>query len=471
MSRVLPVSDAKFASEAPLLIAGGGACGLTAALKAADAGVDAVVLERDPVPSGSTAMSSGFVPAAGTRCQIEARLADTDGVEIFARDILAKSDGLSDEALLSLAVRTIAPTVDWLEVRHGLEWQLLDGFLYPGHSRHRMHAVPEKTGAGLMARLGSAAEAAGVPVVTSAHVVALYCDGEVIRGAEVMRPDGTTEDIACEAMILACNGYGGNRELVRRYIPALAEAPYYGHAGNTGDAVLWGEALGADVRHLSGCQGHGSLAHPHGILITWALMMEGGFQVNNLGERFSNEHKGYSEQAIPVLNQPGGVAWSVFDQRLCDFARSFPDFRDAETAGAVRSGNTVEALAEAMRVPAATLRATFEAVDAYQAGRSVDPLGRDFTTKPGLCAPFHAVRVTGALFHTQGGLVIDDEARVVRADGAALPNLFAGGGAACGVSGPDISGYLSGNGLLTALAFGALAGEFAAKQIVAGREV
>ena len=77
------------------------------------------------------------------------------------------------------------------------------------------------------------------------------------------------------------------------------------------------------------------------------------------------------------------------------------------------------------------------------------------------------MRVTGALFHTQGGLMIDDRARVLRPDGSPLPNLFAGGGAACGVSGPDISGYLSGNGLLTAMAFGAVAGEAAAMQAVA----
>ena len=48
-----------------------------------------------------------------------------------------------------------------------------------------------------------------------------------------------------------------------------------------------------------------------------------------------------------------------------------------------------------------------------------------------LCAaPYCAVRVTGALFHTQGGLRVDDTARVVRTDGTLLPNLFAGGGAA-----------------------------------------
>ncbi|MGI9422107.1 MAG: FAD-binding protein, partial [Hyphomicrobiaceae bacterium] len=204
-----------------------------------------------------------------------------------------------------------------------------------------------------------------------------------------------------------------------------------------------------------------------GILITWALMMEGGFQVNTNGQRFSNEHLGYSEQAVPVLAQPDHVAWSVFDQRLIDFAQSFPDFVEAQKAGAVRQGTTVAELAEAMQVPTDALAQTFADVAACQAGRRLDDYKRDFTTKPPLSEPFFAVKVTGALFHTQGGLAIDNAARVCLADGTVLPNLFAGGGAACGVSGPDIDGYLSGNGLLTAIAFGALAGESAAQHVAA----
>jgi fumarate reductase flavoprotein subunit len=77
--------------------------------------------------------------------------------------------------------------------------------------------------------------------------------------------------------------------------------------------------------------------------------------------------------------------------------------------------------------------------------------------------PYAAVRVTGALFHTQGGLVVDPSARVLRPDGAALPNLFAAVGAACEVSSDRAEAYLSGNGLPTAVAYGYLAGEAAAR--------
>ena len=70
--------------------------------------------------------------------------------------------------------------------------------------------------------------------------------------------------------------------------------------------------------------------------------------------------------------------------------------------------------------------------------------------------------MTGALFHTQGGLAIDAIGRVKRKAGTMFPNLFAAGGAAAGVSGTTAAGYLSGNGLLTATVLGRFTGQAAA---------
>src|SRR5690606_19542366 len=260
-----------------------------------------------------------------------------------------------------------------------------------------------------------------------------------------------------------CSGYGGNAELVARHIPEVSGGLYYGHAGNTGDALIWGTSMGAQTAHLSGYQGHGSLAHPHGILVSWALMTKGAVQVNAEGRRFSDESGGYSEQAVNVLRQPGGIAWNIYDRRIHDFALAFPDYRDAIAAGAVLHAVDVAELARITHLPQAQVQETIEGIAASRNGEEDDPFGRDFTTVPRLEPPLCAVKVTGALFHTQGGLMIHDDARVLRSDGSAFPNLFAGGGAACGVSGPHVSGYLSGNGLLTAVAYGFLAGVGAAR--------
>jgi fumarate reductase flavoprotein subunit len=199
-----------------------------------------------------------------------------------------------------------------------------------------------------------------------------------------------------------------------------------------------------------------------GILISWATIMEGGFQVNTSGRRFANEANGYSEQAANVLSQPDGIAWTVYDERIADIARQFEDFRQAEQAKAIVEADTIEELATKMQVDPDALVATLKSVEACKARGAIDAFGRDLSGVPGLSGAYRAVKVTGALFHTQGGLVIDGNARVLRQNGSAIANLFAAGGAACGVSGSGAGGYLSGNGLLTAVALGRVSGRSAA---------
>ena len=240
-------------------------------------------------------------------------------------------------------------------------FELVEGFLYPGHSVARMHGTPNRTGAELMAMLVAAADKDGLDVLTNAHVTRLFVTADdAIRGVEVTRPNGACEQIGCRAAVLACSGFGGNPDLVKQHIPAIAQALYFGHTGNQGDALRWGEALGAATADLSGYQGHGSVAHPHGVLITWALMMEGGVQVNVAGERFANEHAGYSEQAEAVLAQPGGIAFDIYDERLHQLGMEFEDYRGAVKMGAVKSGGPAEDLARQFSLPERRFAETIE---------------------------------------------------------------------------------------------------------------
>jgi fumarate reductase flavoprotein subunit len=446
----------KFDVSVPVLIIGGGACGLTAALTLKDAGIECVVLERDAMPQGSTALSSGFIPACGTRWQRDIGVADN--AEMLAADIEHKNHNGANPAVVRAVATASGPALEWLADAHGVPFQVLEGFLYPGHGVPRMHAVPEKTGAGLIGRLTAACANAGIDLITEAPVSGLFADAEGrILGVRVTRADGSIEDIGCGALILACNGYGGNPAMVRQYIPEIAQAEYAGHAGNQGDAVRWGRQLGAQIADMGAYQGHGSWATPHGQLVTWALMMEGGVQVNAEGRRFWNELEGYSEASQHVIAQPGRFAWNVYDQRLHELGMGFPDYAELCKAGAIRECYSMGALAAQLQLPAGPLEETLYNVAAMQAGELRDVFGRDFTGKPALQAPYYAVKVTGALFHTQGGLEIDVHARVLREDGSALPNLYAGGGAARGISGAHVWGYLSGNGLLTAVTQGRIA--------------
>ncbi len=462
MSLVLPAGDATFEACADVLIVGAGAAGLVAALAGSEAGAEVVLVERDAVPSGSTALSAGLVPAAATRFQRDAGIADSP--ELFAADIMAKAEGEPDPAIVERLANHIGPVLEWLADRHGLPFDVVTNFSYPGHSARRMHGLPRRTGSELIDRLREAVETCDIPILTEFRATTLFV-GETgrIAGIAGARPGGGEERIGCKALVLACNGYGGNRDLVAKHIPQMANALWFGHSGNEGDAVLWGEALGAELVHMSGHQGHGSVAQPHGILISWATIMEGGFQVNSRGERFSDESHGYSEQTAIVLAQPEGKAWTIFDGRIAAIARQFEDFRNAEAQGAILQARDTFGLAEALGLPPKALASTIMEVEALKREEGRDRFGRDFRGAAPLAPPFCAVRVTGALFHTQGGLRIDPRARVLRPDGSALLNLFACGGAAVGVSGQRASGYLSGNGLLTAVCLGEIAGRKAAR--------
>jgi fumarate reductase flavoprotein subunit len=463
-------------SNPSVVIVGAGACGLLCALRLKHFGIDALVIERDASPSGSTALSSGFIPAAQTRTQQALGLEDS--FEIFVQDIQNKAMHQAPPHLVRAYVEAIGPALDWLEYEHGFEFQVLDGFLYPGHRVRRMHSLPEKTGAALIARLSQQAAAKGVDLLCNSKVVGLELGSsapvhEDRPGPATLRPSdaaiarigalryqtpaGTIETLAVQSVMLACNGYGGNPDLVRRYIPEMSQAVFAGHSGNDGSALILGEAIGAASADLSAFQGHGSWAVPQGALISWALMMDGGIQVNSEGRRFHNETQGYSEAAVAVLAQPGAVAWVIVDERGLSLARSFPDFLAAEGAGALRvlSSLGTDFVARVL-----------DTVRSFGEAAFVDCFGRQFE-RP-LNEPLYAIKVTGALFHTQGGLQVDEQCRVLGRTSDTrqleiIPGLWAGGGAARGVSGQTVRGYLSGNGLLSAVAGGWIAAESIAR--------
>jgi fumarate reductase flavoprotein subunit len=94
---ILPAAEARFDYKIPIVIVGGGACGLSAALAANEQGAELLILERDQTPSGSTSLSTGLIPAAGTKLQAKRGIDDT--AELFAADIMAKAKQKTDPAM------------------------------------------------------------------------------------------------------------------------------------------------------------------------------------------------------------------------------------------------------------------------------------------------------------------------------------------------------------------------------------
>lgn len=205
------------------LIVGAGAGGLVAALAAREAGREPLVVERDAAPAGSTALSAGLIPAAGTRFQRAAGIADDPA--LFAADIQRKADDENDPALVEALAQGAGPLVEWLADRYGLPFDCVTDFDYPGHARRRMHGLPTRSGRELVDRLRAACEGEGIDIVCERRAVRLLADAaQRVHAVEVARPDGGIERIGCDRLILACNGFGGNPEFVRAHVPEAADA-------------------------------------------------------------------------------------------------------------------------------------------------------------------------------------------------------------------------------------------------------
>lgn len=457
-----------FDTNVDILVVGAGGCGLTAALAANDAvrGLEIAVVEKLDRMQGNTMLSSGSVAAAGTRLQREAGIKDS--VDAFIAD-LDRVAGEHEAPELKCRLASLsAELVDWFVDRIGIQLTLVTTYKHVGHSVYRLHAPPSRRGADLMSELLSKVEQRGIPVAFGNPVRRLIVDANgAIAGAQTETQGGARAAIGARAVILATNGFGANAALLAKYCPELKGKPYGGAAGSEGEAIEWGLALGADLRNMRGYQAHASLADPHGSLVTWTVVEKGGLVVDVEGRRFGNESTGYSAFSALELRRSGPF-FVIADSRIRDFTASGQEeYAELVAYGGVFEAPTLYALACRMGIDASNLTETIESAAAAAQGNKPDMFGRTEWGLGPLRPPFTATRVGPALFHTQGGLRVDDDGRVLRADDRAIAGLYAGGGAATGISGNRGSlGYMSGNGLLSALGLGYLAGRAAARDVV-----
>jgi len=459
-TEVAPVDDVRFDVSTDVLVGGGGGCGLVAALAACENDdLTVTLLEKSDEVGGNTALSTGMIPAAGTRLQREAGIEETPAD--MAQDIMEKNGYEADEETVMHLCENAVNLIHWLVDDWDISLHLVDDFKYPKHSGYRMHAPPGRNGENLIAELRERVlDEDNTELLTNTPVKRLVAeDGDVVG---VVAGAVREEAIRAEKVILATDGFAGNKSMVETHCETdISDALHYGSDGNTGDGIRWGHALGGELASMDAYQAHATVINQTGALSTYAIVMNGGILVNRDGERFGDESKGYSKFAIDVIQQPESLGYEIFDERIFKKLQGeFDDFDRAVNLDSYERAASAEALARKLNCdPTATREAVSAYNEAVEADAS-DEVGRT-EGRHTLSAPFYGTKVTGSLFHTQGGLVVDEHGRVLRTNGSLVGNLYAGGGCATGISGHGGGGYLSGNGLTTALGYGRLAGAHA----------
>lgn len=451
--------------DADVVVVGAGGGGLTAALAAAEQGANVALLEKSGRPGGNTFVSTGSIPAAGSRYQRAAGIEDRPGRMVA--DLSRQSGPHEAGHLLRLLARRSADLVEWLVESHSVDLRLITDYKHVGHSVPRLHAPPDRRGASLTRDLLAAVRRLDVDVVTGNPVAGLVTDDGRVTGVAVDGPRSGTYELRAPAVVLAANGFGNNKDMIARWIPGISGARYSGAEGSTGEAIEWAAALGARLANMGAYQGYAALAHPHGSIVSWTTVEKGGVMLSPDGERMGDESAGYSGFAPVVAEAAGsaGVSHVVFDTRIRDFVRAHePEFAELVDAGGVREAATPEALAAVIGCATPAVERALEDQRHAAATGDADSVGRTGFPMGALRAPYCAVRSVPAIFHTQGGVDVDERAAVRTTGGDVVPGLYAVGGVAAGISGAaGARGYSSGNGLLSAVGLGRIAGANAAR--------
>ncbi len=459
--------------EADVVVVGLGCAGACAAIEAAEAGAETLVLERAGGGGGTSAMAGGLIYlGGGTPVQEACGYHDTpDGMFTF---LMAACGPAADEAKVRVYCDESVAHFHWFE-RHGVPFKRSyypepsmeaptddclvfsggeDAYpfdeLTPAVPRAHKPQIPNAAGGFLMQRLIAAAEKAGAAVMTDARADTLVVerDGRVV--GVVVRHDGSERLIrARRGVVLTAGGFIQNDAMLRRHSPLLQKCSFrLGVEGDDGRAIRMAMGAGADLSRMQA----GEVAIP----ITPPRRLIRGILVTAAGQRFINEDAYYGRVGQEGLFRHGGrmfliVDTAIYERNLAGFEAHYVE-------------ETIADLERAAGFPAGSLVRTVELYNQH-AARGEDPLfhKRKPFLQPLTEAPFAAIdcstdKVLWATF-TLGGLRTTPRSEVLRPDGQMIPGLFAAGRTTNGIA---AEGYVSGISIGDGTFFGRAAGRAAA---------
>ncbi len=441
--------------DCDVVIVGAGGAGLTAAVRATQAGAKVLVLEKMPFVGGNSLKASGGMNCADTKFQAALDITDS-GVPQFIEDTMNGGHGINDLALVTTMAENSAEAVDWLESIAAP----LPKVAATGGTVHKYLHSPEDgspVGEYLVAKLDEEAKKNGIEVMLNTTATEILMDGGAAVG--VKAEDAAHEyTINAKAVVLATGGFGANFDLMCAFNPSLANAVTTNHPGATGDGILMAEAVGAATVDMDQIQLHPTVYQATSMLVSEKMRSLGAILVNQNGVRFTNDLATRDAVSNAELEQPGGYAWIIFDQNLVDNNKSAAKYIEQ---GMAVTGDTYEALAEAMNVDAEAFVKTMETWNAAVATGEDAEFGRNNGMDADLStAPFFAIQIAPGIHHTMGGVKIDTATRVIDTEGQPIPGLFAAGETTGGVHGGN---RIGGNAVCDFVVFGRIAGANAAE--------
>lgn len=490
-----------------VVVVGSGGGALTGAALAAKAGLSVVVVEKTPLLGGTSAYSGGACWLPGSAVQQRAGISDsTEGARAYLDAILDHPD----EALVDAFLTHAPELVTLLEDDPGFDFEWLPFPEYydaPGRvplgrsiqpvslKRDALHPVVSELlrppveldragapgrrtlsgGQSLIGRLAAMLVRDGGTILTGHAMNQLIVEDDRVVGVRCATGEDVVELRATRGVLVAAGGFEGNAALRDEHgVPGTVCWSMAPRGANLGEPMEAAIAIGAgtDFRALGWfCPG---LEQPDGSG-SFTLGFRSGVMVDASGRRYANECLPYDRFGREMAKAPGRVpSWLVFDSReggrLPAIAMPEGDPADHLVAGTWVKADTIADLGVAIEVAPTVLEDTISRFNGFAEtgvdedfGRGIDEYDTFFAggTGPNRAltpvdqCPFYAARFVLSDLGTKGGLVTDETARVLRADGTVIAGLFAASNSSASLFGSVYPG--PGAPLGSAMVFASLA--------------
>ena len=496
----LKAEDKEYTADVAVIGAGG--AGMIAAIVAADAGKKVVLIEKQAMVGGNSVRASGGMNAADTPEQDNNKFNETAGVEktlkvaaekwadnpvvtalakavsekweaykakpegyfdcveLMQLDTIIGGHGINDPTLVETLAKNTAPAIAWLKTV-GID--LVSVGAAGGASVKRIHRPLNEqgkvvsVGGYIVPRLEKAVKARNnITLLTETTAESLLTDKDGAVAGVLATNRGAKVTVKAHAVVIATGGFGANLKMVSRLKPELEGFMTTNAPGIDGDGITMAQELGAATVDMKQIQIHPTVQYDSSYLITEGVRGDGAILVNKEGKRFIDEVLTRDVVSAAEIAQPGSFAWLILDQKMIDSSILFQGYLDK---GFGFKGETYEALAKTLDIPADVFAKTMNDWNGYVKARKDPDFGRTSFIEPLDNAPYYAIKVTPGIHHTMGGLKIDGRTRVLKADGTVIPGLFAAGEVTGGVHGGN---RLGGTAVSDFVVFGRIAGQEAA---------
>lgn len=475
-------------TETDVVVIGAGAAGSAAALSALQNNKKVILLEKTPQPMGAGTLAGGMF-AADSKLQKEA--GKEVSKEWLYEEYMKASEGFMNSLLVREIIDESGKTVDWL-MENGMQLNLVEAGSGTAYNHIGMPATLHgynEGGTVAITKLVGEFEKAGGEVRWSTPAYELIVNDGKVEGVLAKKEDGSTLKIKAKSVVVATGGYGGNKEMLEKYLGSnytMGEV-----LQNTGDGLnmAWNvgaDKLGTEVTHYfwETFKGEeiGKLAETLGddwyALTNWTIFPN--LRVNSFGQRFSDETKVslFSVHGAEIAMQPGQCEYVIIDSSILkevaenglyvmedQFAewigneQFFMEFNEPNStdefykeqhtpadytqlfdaalgSGVVFKGDTVEDLAKQMNMDPKILEGSVnqynEAIHTGKDELFFSDTTRLIEVKEG---PYYAVKFSARNLGTLGGIRINENMEVLDKDANKIEGLYAAGADAGGMYG------------------------------------